>query len=522
MPTIPQLPGATQVNADDELPLSQGGVTRSVTVGELLAGTQPALTVSSGTLLGRVSLGAGGPEPVAVGTGLTVSQGTLSATGGEITTFPQNPALAAGDQLVLNSGGQPALLPATALRALYLAGTNVAITGNGVISANTPIATGTTLGGVIPGTGLALGSNGAIAVKFGASAGVAAQGNDQRIVGAEQIANKSQPNGYAALDSSGRVPASQLTAGIAGGLTFQGVWNAATNQPPLASGVGTKAAYYEVGTAGSTTLDGINQWNSGDLVIFNGSVWQKVSGGLGQADLSNSTVLVPGTTSTRSLAARFGEYVDINDFGLARDGVTDDSARVAAAVNAARTKAGKLYISSGGPILLAGAAQVSLQAIAMIGDRLSDIGYPYGRTGSQFWITDTQKSPFLLSTDVTLDGLVFFYPNQIDQPSAPIAYPPLFTSAPTAVQIALLTINNCQVTNAYDVLTVPQSVVCGDVAISNNRICAVNTCFTLPNVPEVIYLSNNLFSFGIYQVEYSAWTRWRNTCTISNHSRHHC
>lgn len=263
MPTIPQLPTATQVNADDELPLSQGGVTRAVTVGELLSGTQPALTVSSGTLLGRVSLGAGGPEPVAVGTGLAISQGTLTATGGEIGTFPQNPALVAGDQVVLNSGGHPALLSATALRALYSAGGNVAITGTGVISASMPIATVTTPGGVIPGSGLGVGSNGAITVNYGTVAGTAAQGNDQRIVGAEQVVRKGLPNGYAGLDASGRLPASQLPAGIGGALIYRGVWNAASNQPTLASGVGTNGDTYEVSTAGSTSLDGVDQVEPG-------------------------------------------------------------------------------------------------------------------------------------------------------------------------------------------------------------------------------------------------------------------
>lgn len=502
MPTIPQLPAATQVNPDDEVPLSQGGVTVSVTVAELLAGTQPLLTVSSGTLLGRVSLGAGGPEPVSIGTGLALSSGALTATGGEIAGFPQNASLAPGDQVVLNSGGNPALFPAIALRSLYSAGANISIGGNGVISANVPIATATTPGAVIPAAGLGLGSNGAVTVNYGTVAGTAAQGSDPRIVGAEQVANKGQPNGYAGLDLSGRVPASQLTAGIAGGLSYLGVWNAATNQPQLASGGGTRGSFYEVGTGGTTNLDGIGQWNTGDLAVFSGSAWQKVSGALSGADLSAATVLAAGSTTSRSLAARFGDYIDINDFGLARDGVTDDSPRVLAAVNAAIAKNGKLYMPSGGPILLAGAAQISLQNISLVGDGLTDIGFPYGHIGSQFWITDTQKSPFYLSTSITIDGIVFFYPNQIDQPSAPIVYPPLFTSAPNTGQVVLLTIQNCQITNAYDVLTIPENVVCGDVVISGNRICAVNTCFTLPNVPEVIYVTNNLFSFGIYQVEY--------------------
>ena len=502
MPTIPQLPAATQINPDDELPLSQGGVTRSVTVGELFAGTQPALTVSSGTLLGRVSLGAGGPEPVSVGLGLALSNGALSATGGEIAGFAQNVSIASGDQVVLNSGGRPALLPTTALRALYSPGTNVSIDGNGIISARMPLSTTITPGAVIPAAGLALGSNGAITVSYGTVAGTAAQGNDGRIAGAEQVANKGQPNGYATLDASGRVPTSQLAAGVAGGLAYLGVWNAVTNQPTLASGTGTKGTFYQVGSAGGTSLDGISQWNSGDFAIFSGTAWQKVSGALTGADLSSATVLAKASTVRRSLSTRFGDCVNINDFGLARDGVTDDSARVLAAVNAAIAKTGKLYVPAGGPILLAGSAQVTLSSISLFGDGLTDLGYPYGYIGSQFWITDTQKSPFYLNSNITIDGIVFFYPNQIDQPSAPIVYPPLFTSAPGAGQVVMLTITNCQITNAYDVLIIPENVICGDFVIANNRICAVNTCFTLPNVPEVIYVSNNLFTFGIYQVEY--------------------
>lgn len=65
--------------------------------------------------------------------------------------------------------------------------------------------------------------------------------------------------------------------GIATGtLTYQGTWNASTNSPTLASGVGTLNNYYVVSTAGSTNLDGITDWAIGDWVIFNGTVWQKI------------------------------------------------------------------------------------------------------------------------------------------------------------------------------------------------------------------------------------------------------
>jgi hypothetical protein len=87
MPTIPQLPPATETTAQDEIPLSQAGITKSVTISELLASVQTAIEIPSGTLLGRVSLGPGGPEPVYVSTGLALQSESLLANGGDHAGF---------------------------------------------------------------------------------------------------------------------------------------------------------------------------------------------------------------------------------------------------------------------------------------------------------------------------------------------------------------------------------------------------------------------------------------------------
>ena len=63
---------------------------------------------------------------------------------------------------------------------------------------------------------------------------------------------------------------------LVGGTIFQTTWNATTNSPALASSVGTKGYYYIVSVAGSTTLNGINDWGVGDWAIFDGTVWRKV------------------------------------------------------------------------------------------------------------------------------------------------------------------------------------------------------------------------------------------------------
>jgi hypothetical protein len=92
---------------------------------------------------------------------------------------------------------------------------------------------------------------------------------------------------------------SSITNAI-GALNYKGTWNASTNTPTLASGVGTKGDYYVVSVAGSTALDGISNWGVGDLATYNGSVWQRVEGG---ADLNGVNLSVSGTTTLSGLTA---------------------------------------------------------------------------------------------------------------------------------------------------------------------------------------------------------------------------
>jgi hypothetical protein len=79
-----------------------------------------------------------------------------------------------------------------------------------------------------------------------------------------------------------------------GALNYKGTWNASTNSPTLASGVGTKGDYYVVSVAGSTNLDGETLWGVGDWAVFNGSVWQRVEGG----NTINATTVSASTSVT--------------------------------------------------------------------------------------------------------------------------------------------------------------------------------------------------------------------------------
>ena len=87
--------------------------------------------------------------------------------------------------------------------------------------------------------------------------------------------------------------------GLAGGIMYQGAWNATTNTPHLTSSTGTNGYFYVVNVAGSTTLNGESNWNPGDWVVFNGTTWQKVdntdsvtsvNGQLGNVNLTTDNI----------------------------------------------------------------------------------------------------------------------------------------------------------------------------------------------------------------------------------------
>lgn len=85
-------------------------------------------------------------------------------------------------------------------------------------------------------------------------------------------------------------------ADVAGGLDYQGTWNASTNTPTLASGVGTNGYYYVVSVDGSTNLDGITDWKAGDWLLFNGTVWQKIDQSWAIAGANDNITSMTGVT----------------------------------------------------------------------------------------------------------------------------------------------------------------------------------------------------------------------------------
>jgi hypothetical protein len=109
----------------------------------------------------------------------------------------------------------------------------------------------------------------------------------------QSTSEKGQANGYASLDGSGKVPVAQLPNAI---MEYQGTWNASTNSPTLADGVGSIGDVYRVSVAGTQDLGSGNiSFDVGDYAILNASlVWEK-------ADTTDAVSSVNGQTGAVSL-----------------------------------------------------------------------------------------------------------------------------------------------------------------------------------------------------------------------------
>jgi hypothetical protein len=103
------------------------------------------------------------------------------------------------------------------------------------------------------------------------------------------IGNASVTTSHATLDGNGKIPMSQMPDAVAAGqLSYKGLINLPSVGYPSTSSAVT-GDYFVNTTSGSYDN---KSWTVGDLIIFNGVIWQQVQGG--QSDV----VSVAGRTGT--------------------------------------------------------------------------------------------------------------------------------------------------------------------------------------------------------------------------------
>lgn len=131
---------------------------------------------------------------------------------------------------------------------------------------------------------------------------------------------KGAANGLAELDATGKVPTSQLPVSA---MEYKGTWDASTNTPTLADGVGNTGDVYNTSVAGTQDLGSGNiTFNIGDWVIYNGSIWEKSS---------NTSEVQSVFSRTGAVTAQTGDYTGSQVTNVPSGGVA--ATDVQAAIN---------------------------------------------------------------------------------------------------------------------------------------------------------------------------------------------
>ena len=111
-------------------------------------------------------------------------------------------------------------------------------------------------------------------------------------------------------------------------------------------------------TAGSVTISAVS----------GGGVLPALNGGTGVTSTSAMPVTAAGSTTARTLAARFAERFDVFDYGAAGNGTTDDTAAINAAIAACQTAGGgTVWFPGAHTYLVTGTLAITGNGVCLLG-----------------------------------------------------------------------------------------------------------------------------------------------------------
>lgn len=126
------------------------------------------------------------------------------------------------------------------------------------------------------------------------------------------LTQKGQADGVPELDSTGRMPISQIPASIIGAMTWRGTWNAQDNIPLIPAADPVNNGYmYQCTVTGTQSINGYPQaFSVGEWIISNGSIWE----------------IVPSSVLVSSVQGRLGNVIITKtDVGLGSVDNTSDA-----------------------------------------------------------------------------------------------------------------------------------------------------------------------------------------------------
>lgn len=218
----------------------------------------------------------------------------------------------------------------------------------------------------------------------------------------QSLSEKGANNGYASLDSGGKVPVGQLPNSV---MEYLGNWNATTNTPTLADGTGNAGDVYRTNVSGFQDLgSGSIFFDVGDFAIYSGSVWQLAHAGadkvLSVAGKAGIVTLVAADITNFVAAAKAAAVAD-----AIADGVTDVAPSQNAVFDALALKADTTYVDGKVVDSIADSDTTHAPSRNAVFDALalkSDVTYVDGKVIDSIADSDTTHAP---SRNAVFDAL---------------------------------------------------------------------------------------------------------------------
>ena len=216
--------------------------------------------------------------------------------------------------------------------------------------------------------------------------------------------------GVATLGADGKVPSSQLPSL---GSSYKGTWNAATNTPTIANGVGTAGDFYLVSTGG--VWNGIT-FTAGQLVIYSGTVWQQAGG---TAGVTSVALAAPAAFTVSGSPVTSTGTLTLNAAGTTAQYISGAGTLITFPTNLVTTSRS---VSTTSPLGGGGALSSDLTLTIQLAttsasgylsstdwntfnNKQAALGYtPYNATNPAGYITSSALTPYLLLSGGTLTG----------------------------------------------------------------------------------------------------------------------
>lgn len=227
-----------------------------------------------------------------------------------------------------------------------------------------------------------------------------------------------------------------------------------------------------------------------------------------QTPLSGPGAIRNGSTGTHNDIGRMERsWIDPREMVGWVDGMTDHFVPMQQALDASRVRG--IPVSANGDLVMT----IASGSLDPAGATIKGVQQAYNRNSADpttggLVLRHNSANPLFQPTagGFEIEGITYFDMQQPGTGSAPVTTRPPFMRIMPGVQVTDFTVQNIAVVNAFDFMEVMPAAgalaagLIGDARIHNNRIFSIRHDFNIRGTaPEVVFLSDNIFSPGVDQ-----------------------